>query len=81
MPLVGNVEPLIEHDFAAGELRWTVFDFLMLDWHVKSMFTLTQGTFRGCYCSFNKLIQLAQVENFQATRVADLIRILPGILN
>ena len=55
--------------------------FSMLDWHVKSMFTLTQGTFRGCYCSFNKLIQLAQVENFQATRVADLIRILPGILN
>lgn len=28
LPLVGNVEPLIEHDFAAGELRWTVFDFL-----------------------------------------------------
>ena len=28
LPLVGNVEPLIEHDFAASELRWTVFDFL-----------------------------------------------------
>ena len=28
LPLVGNVKPLIENDFAAGELRWTVFDFL-----------------------------------------------------
>ena len=44
---------------------------------VKSMFAgLNRGTCRGCNCSFNELVRLAQVTNFPATWVTDPIRML-----
>ena len=43
----------------------------------KSMFAaLNRGTCRGCICSFNEMVKLAQNTNFPATWVTDRIRIL-----
>ena len=45
--------------------------------HVKSMFgALNWATCRGCNCSFNELVKLAQVMNVAATWVTEPIRIL-----
>ena len=48
-------------------------------WHVKSMFAApNRFTCRGCICSFNELVKLAQVTNVPATWVTDPIRMLPA---
>ena len=88
MPSVGDVEPSIEGDFTTGKLTRTDIEFfhagLALSGvsRVQCIFaTLNQCSCRGCNCSFNKLVQLAQVANSLATWVTDPIRILHGILN
>ena len=58
----------------------------MLSWlcpecRVSLLLLTAVRTCRGCNCSFNELVQLAQVMIFPATWVTDLIRIPHGILN
>ena len=79
LPLAADVEPSIEGDFPARELKRTDFDFFLAGLALSDVCVfdvLNRVTCRGCICSFNELVKLAQITNFSATWVTDPIRTL-----
>ena len=53
MPLVADVEPSIDGDFAARELTGTAFDFLQAGLALSGLSRV------GYTCSFNEVVKLA----------------------
>ena len=63
MPLVADVEPSIDGDFAAHELTGTDFDFLQAGLALSGLsrvrLPLLTGVLAVYNCSFNELVKLA----------------------